>query len=220
VPGSCHVVGNTHITLEYQIEQAGASGVGKVEVWVTRDKGQNWQRLGEDPDRRSPVEIDLPGEGVYGVSLVVSNGRGFGGSPPAPGESPDWWIEVDVTKPLVELASVRPGAGEESAALHITWNARDKNLGSEPVDLFFAVNREGPWTPIAKGIKNEGRYRWMVPQEIGPLAFLRVAVKDRAGNLATAETPQAVALDDLSRPRARVVGVAPNAPRPAAPTGN
>jgi hypothetical protein len=59
---------------------------------------QSWQRLGEDANRKSPVEIDLPGEGLFGVSLVVTNGRGFGGTPPSPGDSPDWWIEVDVTK--------------------------------------------------------------------------------------------------------------------------
>jgi hypothetical protein len=209
VPATRHIVSTTHVTLNYEIEQAGASGVGKVEVWVTADGGQSWQRLGEDPDRRSPVEIDLPGEGVYGVSLVVSNGRGFGATPPNPGDAPDWWIEVDVTKPFAELVSVRPGTGDDAAALWITWNARDKNLGTEPVDLYYAVNREGPWTPIAKGVKNDSRYRWLVPQEIGPLSFVRLVVTDRAGNKTLCETPQAVALDDMSRPRARVIGLAP-----------
>jgi hypothetical protein len=213
VPANRKIISTTHVALEYQIESVGGSGVGKIEVWITPDQGQSWQRLGEDPDRRSPVEVDLPGEGLYGVSLVVSNGRGFGATPPAPGDTPDWWIEVDVTKPFVELVGVRPGNGDEGAALWITWNARDKNLATECVDLYYSVNREGPWTAIAKNARNDGRYRWAVPQEIGPLAFIRVAVTDRAGNMSKADTPHAIALDDMSRPRAHVVGIAAqNAP--------
>ncbi len=210
-PAARHLVSSTHVSLEYQIEQVGASGVGKVEMWITSDGGQTWQCLGEDPDRHSPVEIDLPGEGSYGVSLVVSNGRGFGATPPAPGDAPDWWIEVDLTKPVVELTSVRPGSGDDATALWINWNARDKNLGNDAVDLFYAVNREGPWTPIARGVKNDSRYRWSVPKQIGPLAFIRLVVTDKAGNKTQCETPQAIALDDMSRPRGHVVGIAPTA---------
>jgi hypothetical protein len=204
------IINTTHVTLEYQIEQAGASGVGKVEVWVTSDHGQSWQKLADDPDRRSPVEVDLPGEGVYGVSLVVSNGRGFGATPPAPGDAPDGWIEVDVTKPFVELVSVRPGTDGDAAALWITWTARDKNLAAEPVDLYYSPNRDGPWTVIAKGVRNDGRYRWAAPAEM-PLAFVRVAVTDKAGNSSKCDTPQAVALDDMSRPHGRVVDIVPQA---------
>ncbi len=210
VPATRKVISTTHVALEYQIEQAGASGVGKVEVWVTADQGQTWKKLAEDPDRRSPVEIDLPGEGLYGVSLVVSNGRGFGATPPAPGDTPDHWIEVDVTKPFVELNGVRPGTDADAAALWISWTARDKNLAAEPVDLYYSPNRDGPWSVIAKGVRNDGRYRWAAPAEM-PLAFVRVVVTDKAGNSSKCDTPQAVALDDMSRPHGRVVDIVPQA---------
>lgn len=206
------LVKSTHVLLDYQIEQAGASGVGKVEIWVTSDQGQSWRRLGEDADRKSPAEIDLPGEGLFGVSLVVTNGRGFGGTPPAPGDTPDWWIEVDATKPMAELVSVRPGVAEEANTLVINWMARDRNFASEPIDLYYAVAREGPWTPIAKGLKNDGRYRWSVPQEVGAQTYIRLIATDKAGNATVCETAQPVPLDDQSRPRARVVGVVSPAP--------
>jgi hypothetical protein len=209
VPANRKIVSTTHLALEYQIEQLGASGVGKVEVWATRDQGQSWQKLGDDPDRRSPVEVDLPGEGVYGVSLVVSNGRGFGATPPAPGDAPDGWVEVDITKPFVELTSVRPGIDGDATALWISWTARDKNLGPEPVDLYYSPHRDGPWTVIAKGVRNDGRYRWTAPPEM-PLAFVRVVVTDKAGNSNKCDTPQAVALDDMSRPHGHLVDVVPS----------
>src|SRR5262249_38731269 len=207
------IVNNTHVVLEYQIEQMGASGIGKVEIWLTLDQGRTWQKHSEDADRKSPAEIDLPGEGLYGVSLVVSNGRGFGGTPPSAGDNPDWWIEVDQTRPLAEITHVRPGAIDEAGALHIAWNARDKNLGMSPVDLSHAAKKDGPGTPIAKGLRNDGHYRWTVPGDLGAHAYIRMVVTDQAGNVAQCETSQPVPLDDLSRPRGRVVGVTTAAPR-------
>src|SRR5207249_5102091 len=113
------ILNNTHVLLDYQIEQMGASGVGKVEIWITMDQGRTWQKHCEDVDHKSPAEVDLPGEGLYGLSLVVTNGRGFGGTPPSAGDTPDWWIEVDLTRPLAELNHVRPGSADEAGALHI-----------------------------------------------------------------------------------------------------
>ncbi len=212
-PLNRQVVNNGRLSLEYQIEQAGASGVGKVEIWITRDRGQSWQRLCEDADRRSPVEVDLPGEGLFGLSLVASNGRGFGGNPPTTGDQPDWWIEVDLTKPMAELLSVRPVSDEDGSALLINWMARDKNLNRDPIDLFFAPTREGPWHPIAKGLGNLSQYRWNVPTEAGARAFIRLVVHDQGGNTAIVETPQPILLDDLSRPRVRVTGVNVSVPK-------
>src|SRR5439155_21084322 len=143
----------------------------------------------------------------YGVTIVVANGRGFGAHPPQTGDTPDWWIEVDTTKPKAELLNVRSNPNGDDGTLHITWNAKDKNLHSEPIDLFYAVNRQGPWLPIAKGLKNEGLYRWTPAPETGSHAFIRLTVRDQAGNVASSDSQQAVALDDLSRPRGRVVGI-------------
>jgi hypothetical protein len=220
VPATRKIVNSTHVALQYQVEHEGSSGVGQVEVWVTADQGQSWQKLGEDPDHSSPAEVDLPGEGVYGLSLVVSNGRGFGATPPAPGDAPESWIEVDLTKPFVELVSVRPCTDGEGGGMWISWTARDKNLAAEPVELYYAPDRDGPWTLIAKGIRNDGRHRWTAPAEMAR-AFVRVVVTDRAGNSSQCDTPQAVTLDDTSRPRARVVDIVPrsgpSSPGPAAP---
>ena len=206
------VVNSTRVYLEYQIEAAGASGVGKVEIWLTRDHGQSWQRHGEDTDRQSPAEVNLPGEGVFGIALVISNGRGFSGNAPKAGDSPDQWIEVDVTNPTAELLSVRPAGTEDPGTFIVSWTARDKNLAAEPIDLYYAPSMEGPWTPIAKNVKNEGRYRWSTPSDLG-LTFVRLVARDAAGNNCQVHTPQAVATDDLSRPRGRVLGVSTMPPK-------
>ncbi len=152
----------------------------------------------------------MPGDGIYGLTLVVSNGLGFGGQPPAPGDTPDWWIEVDTTLPVAQITSVRLST-DDGPAVHIGWTSMDKNLGSSPVDLSYAVSRHGPWVAIAKGLKGDGQFRWVPPLDIGAQGFFRLTVRDLAGNTTITETTQPVALDDLSRPRAFIAGISTDA---------
>ena len=77
------IVNTTHVGVDYNVGRQGPSGLGKIEVWATPDQGRTWQRVGEDRDHRSPVIADLPGEGVFGIRLVATNGSGFGGKAPA-----------------------------------------------------------------------------------------------------------------------------------------
>jgi hypothetical protein len=200
------LLNGTHVTLQYQIEQQGPTGVGKVEVWATRDNGSTWQRLHESPGQNSPLQFDLPGEGTYGLSLVMTNGHGLSSPPPKPGDAPDYWVEVDVTKPAAQLLSVRPGTAADIGSLLITWLANDKNLGDTPIDLYYSSQRDGPWQPIARGIRNDGSYRWTLPQNFGADCYARMDVTDRAGNLTRCVTPDPV-LIDLVRPKAHVVGL-------------
>ncbi len=204
-PGACHLVGHSRLALEYQVENVGPSGIGKVEVYITNDRGRSWQRLCEDADRKSPVEIELTGEGLFGVSLVVSNGRGVGDGPPRSGDTPDWWIEVDKTRPAATLTSVQ--AGGDGKAVAIQWEARDKNLGERPVDLYFAASLQGPWTPIVRGLKNDGSYNWCLPPQVSGQVYVQLVVTDQAGNICQCETPTPVMLDDQTRPRAHVINV-------------
>ena len=126
------------------------------------------------------------------------------------GDAPQWWIEVDTTRPTAQLTSVRM-VTEGGAALEIGWTSHDANAGAAPAELAFAKSREGPWVPIAKGLKSEGQFRWAPSLEAGPHVFIRLTVRDLAGNTTITETTQPVSLDDLSRPRAHIAGVTTDA---------
>lgn len=206
-PANIQIVGSPQVYLNYVVDQVGASGVGKMEIYASRDRGQSWQKVAEEKQLKNPAEAVLPGEGVFGLKLVASNGRGFGAQSPRPGEASDWWVEVDTTEPRVEITGLSPGTGPESGSLHIYWKAEDKNLAPDTAELFYAASREGPWAPIAKNLKTSGQHRWMPPQEFGPHAYIRVLVRDKAGNIGLAETLQPQPLDDQSRPRVRLLGV-------------
>jgi hypothetical protein len=203
-PSIRQLLNTTRAALDYRIDQVGSSGVGKVEVYITPDNGQTWQRLCEDTDRHSPADIELPAEGLYGIRLAITNGNGFGGNPPARGDAPSSYIEVDTTAPHVQLGDVDPVTDGGTLAIH--WKAYDKNLAAEPISLFYRARADGPWKAIARGLKNEGSYRWAFPHDVGSQFFLRIEAVDLAGNVAKAETPSPVVLD-MTEPRGTVVGV-------------
>ena len=89
--------------LQYAVEEAGPDGPATVELWITQDGGRTWIRRGEDPDRVSPIEVDVGGEGTFGISLVARSASGLGDQPPGPGDPPQTWVEVDATPPSVQL---------------------------------------------------------------------------------------------------------------------
>ena len=178
--GTRQLLNTTKAALEYRIDQVGPSGVGKVEVFMTSDQGGTWQRLTEDADRTSPAEINLPGEGVFGIRLIVTNGNGFGGTLPKKGDAPNSYIEVDTTVPFVQLKDIEPNS--KDGCLEIRWKASDKNLGPEPVNLYYRVRHDAAWVPIAKRIRNEGVYMWSFPRDCGNRFFVKIEVTARVTN--------------------------------------
>ncbi|MBI1831058.1 MAG: hypothetical protein HYR84_06375 [Planctomycetes bacterium] len=198
------LINTTRATVAFRIDQEGPSGVGKVEIYMTPDKSQTWHRLGEVVNKLSPAEITLPGDGVYGIRFVVTNGNGFGGKAPARGDAPHYSVEVDTTLPFVQLKSAELVASR--GTVEIRWNAHDKNLGNEPVSLFYRTRADGPWTLIAKNVKNDGVHRWAVPRDAGGQFFFKIEVADQAGNVAQHALAQPTMID-MAEPRITVVGV-------------
>jgi hypothetical protein len=211
------LINTLRASLDYRIDQVGPSGVGKVEVWLTSDNGNSWQMRCEDADRRSPADFDLPGDGLYGVRLAITNGNGFGGRAPLPGEQPQCWIEVDTTPPMVQLREVEPVTN--GGTIEIRWMVNDKNLGPEPINLYYATRKEGSWQPMARGLKNDGSYRWTFPRDMGSQFFVRIEAIDQAGNVTRVDSPAAITLD-MTEPRASVVGVTGVHSNPSVPRGN
>jgi hypothetical protein len=197
-------VNSTKITLGYKLKDVGPSGISQVELYYTLD-GRSWNRydlkFGSDPNQKS-VTFDVVGEGLYGLTLIARSGVGLGEKPPQTGDRPQVWIEVDTTKPVVQLQSVQVGQGPDKGKVIINWNARDKNLRSEPITLSFSENLTGPWTSItAEKLPNTGRYVWMIPEKIPYQFYLKVEAVDRAGNAGEAVTAEMIKVD-LSTPRA------------------
>jgi hypothetical protein len=204
-------VNSTELTLEYQLDRVGPSGVGKVVLYMTEDDGQTWHDFADDPLAASTVRggryqrrIELPSEGLFGFRLVVLSKVGLGEPPPKPGDPPEMRVEVDLTAPKAKLYCQPDPQHENALLLH--WEATDKNLTAAPVSLEWAKGPEGPWREIKSGLPADGSYSWKVTPDIPVWVYLRLRVRDAAGNEAVAVTADRQ-LTDLTRPVGHLCGV-------------
>jgi hypothetical protein len=214
--GQTLLVGSPRFPLQYAVDDAGPNGPALVELWVTRDSGRTWSRLPEDPDRVSPYQVDLSGmggDGTFGLSLVARSLSGLGDQPPAPGDPPQMWVEVDSTLPVVLLDPPRVGTGTYAGKVSISWRVSDAHLAPRPIIISYRPDQPGArWKPITERLDNTGRFVWTVPANVPPRFHIRVDAIDTLGNRGFAETTEGGAiLVDRTRPRGRIIGLDPSA---------
>jgi hypothetical protein len=202
------MVNTRFFELDYDVDSVGPSGIGRVELWGTTDGGKNWRRLPVGTEKPKVLTVSVDDEGVYGFRMVVTNGAGLGGRPPVPGDLPDIWIGVDLTKPTARIASAQQGVDSEAQSLIISWQADDKSLAARPISLLFRQDPKGSWISIASGLENTGRYAWPIDSRTPSQLYLRLEVRDEAGNIGIHELAEPVSIDQ-SRPTARIREVRP-----------
>jgi hypothetical protein len=165
---------------------------------------------------RGSVTVNLTREGVVtGFYIVVKSRAGIGKPPPQRGETPQVRLELDTTQPLAKLYAPTEDPARPNALI-LAWTAWDRNLGPNSVVLEWSERKEGPWTPVSpEPLSNNlpeqagagpektntptGSYSWQIPDRMPPRVFLRLSVRDTAGNPAVAETREPVTID-LARP--------------------
>ncbi|MBA2116990.1 hypothetical protein HOV93_41840 [Planctomycetes bacterium FF15] len=208
-PGvTAQAINHKGFALNYGVDTVGPSGIGQIELWVTRDAGETWEPGGTDPDRQSPFDVEVQSEGTYGFRIVVEGGNGLTGRRPQPGDLADIWVRVDLSQPIATITNVVYGEGPHVGHLDISWNATDNDLADRPVSLYYASSADGPWKPIAEEIANSGQYIWKITPEVPADIFLKATARDRSGNVGEFVLKRAIANDGLV-PRAQIRSLRP-----------
>jgi hypothetical protein len=201
-------VNSTTFDVDYDLQTVGPWGVSKVELWATRDGGREWVNFGLDNDNRSPMRVTVPAAGVYGFRLIVSGANGAAVPTPASGDQPELVIGVDLQEPQGDLQAAEIGQGNLADHLLVRWTASDENLEARPIGLFYAMEPQGPWSTIATDIDNSGQYAWRLLRQVPQKLFLRLEIRDKAGNVAIRTSPAPVVLN-LPQPTGRLRSVRP-----------
>jgi hypothetical protein len=201
------MVNSKRITLNYELKGVGPSGVSAVELWYTMD-AKTWKKSNTPPQTKPPYVIEVSEEGVYGFTLLAKSGIGIGKEPPKPGEQPQVWVEVDMTRPVVRLLGIEANLQNNAPNLVVRWSASDKNLGSRPITLSYAEHEQGPWVPMASNIENTGRFVWPLPSNAPARFLVRVEAIDLPGNVGSAQTPRTI-LVDTAVPTVAILNVEP-----------
>lgn len=203
-----HMTRSRRFNLDYSIDAVGPLGVEKVELWVTRNGGRHWDLWGVDEDRESPFLVSVEDQGTYGFRIVIVGRNGLASQTPRPGDSADLWVGVDTTKPTADVTSATYGSGAFAGHLDVRWTVTDDHLGAAPITLLISEKRNGPWTPIASGLQNTGQHHWRVDSRVPDRFYLRLEVRDEAGNLTTRELDTPIRSAGLT-PKGHVRGIEP-----------
>lgn len=175
-----------------------------IELWYTRDRGHTWHLYGLDDDRRSPITFNAPGEGLYGLTVVLYNAAGASSPRPGSGTTPQSWTLVDYTPPVLQLHQARLIAAPSSQPrIQLSWSAYDAHLPARPIELSYRQPGQPSWTPIDARLANVGRADWCVPDGVSGPVEIRVLVRDRVGHVAVREfSPVTVEPAPLPSPEA------------------
>jgi len=197
-----HLSRSRRISWDYEPQRnpAGA-GMLRAELWTTRDGGLSWQQAAVDEDRRSPIDVRLPGPGLYGVRLEMVADRPDGESGPRSGEVPQAWVGVDEQPPQVDLIGVSRDGEHEGGDIVIRYASSDPLLVPRGVRLSYSPHAQGPWATIAEGLTNSGAHRWQPDPRVPPRVYIRVEAQDAAGNVGQATTS-----DPVGAAQSRFVG--------------
>jgi hypothetical protein len=211
------------VKLDFDVNNLGPSGFGSVEVYVTTDEGSHWTQLPPDTapiqppemrglgQARGNVSVHLPDDGkVFGFYLIVRSRAGMGKDRPLAGTLPQIRLERDMKAPDAALKSADPDPTRRDTLI-LKWTATDSNLTERPITLQWAPKPEGPWEFIGgPELPNTGSYAWQVPPAaaMATSVYLKLPVRDAAGNEAVAQTDHAVVVD-LNVPEVGGVSVSP-----------
>jgi hypothetical protein len=198
----------TRFRLDYDVDAVGPSGVAEVQLWATADGGQTWRLWGVDEDRESPFDVVVEDQGIFGFRVVLVSHHGLSGRKPRSGDPADIWVGVDTTPPEGRLTSATYGEGAHAGKLFIQWQASDNYLGSRPITLLFSESGDGPWTVIASALPNTGEFAWPADPQLPATLYLRLEVRDEAGNLTADQLSEPIRVEGLA-PKARIRGVQP-----------
>ena len=208
LPPGTMLVNSRTFEVEYDVSTAGEWGVARVELWGTSDHGATWRSFAVDPDSRSPVRVAAPGGGLFGLRIVIHGANAAATPPPASGEKPEMYVYVDLHPPGVNLLGAERGQGDAAEMLRIRWSASDSNLAERPVTILYSSHETGPWSTAAANLENSGEFHWRLQRHLPERLFLRVEVRDQAGNIGFAELKNPVLLE-APQPVGRLRAVRP-----------
>jgi len=200
------VVNNRGLRLSYSLEDVGKSNVKSIQVWATQD-AMVWNKIAEEaPNGTNSIQLQAASEGRWGFKLLAKSGVGRGEPQPVKGTQPDFWVQVDETKPKVTIQAVEVSGGPQNGQMSLRWTVEDLHLAERPISLFYSPEGQ-QWTAMANGLANDGRWVWSIPPDLAHHSYyIKVEAVDQAGNIGAAQTATPV-VTDLSIPKARFKAV-------------
>jgi hypothetical protein len=193
------------IPFHYDTEELKRLGAGEVRLYVSRDRGRDWQRVQAVTPDAGKFNFQASGDGEYWFIVRTLDAKNRE-HPDANHNEVGLQVIVDTTAPRLqlELKQIAPGR------VQLVWNASDEHLDPTQLRLEYIQPGTTDWEPVSVVPKASGESTWSVPQ--GGIVAVRGSVSDFARNTANDQTQLNVAAANQAVPRPR----APSGRQPVA----
>ncbi len=163
-----------------------------VTLYVSKDRGANWQKISEAKPQVKAFNYRAEGDGEYWFAVRTLDNLGHS-SPFGPFQ-PELRVIVDTTIPRIEQLQARPTL---TGAIDIQCRATDANL--EPASLRYEaqIDASGTWHPVpAQPVQDAANpalgsllHATFQPPANVHLVAIRATISDKAGNSTVYQTP-------------------------------
>lgn len=192
------------LSIQYAVRDT-TGGLQKVELFGTTDMGKTWHRWGDDPDKKSPVVVSVPQDGVYGFAIVSTDRVGNRERPPENGMIPQIVVVVDTEKPTGTFTAPVTRQMMPEDGIVLSWKTEDAHPAENPVKLEFSTNNGTSWKRLRGSYPATGAVRWKPAQANVSSYIFRLRVGDRANNENLISAPGMVLVDSIA-PQAKITG--------------
>jgi len=184
--------------IPYQWGSAADPGtVQAVWLFVSKDRGANWQKISEAKPQVKAFNYNAEGEGEYwfAVKTIDTQGRMW----PAGPYQAELRVVVDTSVPRIEQLAcwMRP-----DGAVEVQWRSSDRHIEPSSLRIEAQSSPQLPWQPVTlvnvtqpAGVALPALDGVYAGQAIGQLPastmpmLIRATIADRAGNSATYQSP-------------------------------
>ncbi len=185
------------IPFRYDAAEMQTLGAKEIRLYVSRDRGVNWQLIQSVSPDSGKFNFQAPADGEYWFNVKTLDSKDRLHPEINPTE-PGLQVVVDSIPPSLKLELKQPSPGR----VQLNWNAADEHLDPAQLRLEYIQPGTPNWQAVSIVPKASGQTEWTIPQ--GGVVAVRGTIADLARNAAQDQAQVVIAPADQAVPRPAV----------------
>jgi hypothetical protein len=200
------------IPFQYDAQEMARLAAVEIQLFVTTDRGKNWQLSQAVPPATGRFTYQAPQQGEYWFAVRTIDAQGQ--HHPAGPHQAGLQVVVDEIAPTLQVRLQESVPGR----VDLSWQAADDYLHVDSLRLEYIDANSSQWQAVGVAPAASGQTSWSVPQ--GGQVFVRGTVADRAGNTTSADASATIRVGRGNQPQpakpdfSQPVAVAPQTSMP------
>ena len=174
------------IPFQFNPDEISRLGAREIRLYASGQRGAEWRHVQTVGPDEGKFNFKTSGDGEYWFTVQTVD-RNNQLHPGGPVMQPGLIVIVDSTLPTLQLSLQQGQAGQ----VQLSWNSIDEAVDPESLSLEYSQTGNAEWQQVGVLPAASGQTSWSVP--LGGIVSVQGRIRDRAGNVATAQSTIRVA---------------------------